>query len=156
MKRNPTRTLLVACVCAGAIASCSRTRVEFPDLSERLLMSSDKARNPGNPFTPKDCPDCRFDIVNRTGKTWTDFHLEMRLGRGPDGTFGFMPEGGGFDGDVYEGPGTDNLGDNNHVLDVTGLNVADGSTYTFTVDAGDVELEGTWQLFGRPSVEGPR
>ena len=156
MYRN-LRRMLLAVSCIGAAAGCSTTRVEFPNLDERRLLSSDEAKNPGAPFTPKDCPDCRFEIVNRSGRTWTDFHLEMRLGRGPDGRFGFITEGGGFDGDVYEADqGADNLGNANRWLDVTGLNVADGSTYTFTVDIGDLELEGTWELFGRPTVDGPK
>jgi hypothetical protein len=134
--------------------SCSRV-ITFPNLKERLLLSSEDARNPGNPFTAKDCPDCRFDIRNASGQAWTDFHLEIRLGRGPGGSFGFMEGGGGFDGDVYEGSGTDALSNLNHTLDVTGLNIADGSTYSFTVDVGDVELEGTWELFGRPTTEPP-
>jgi hypothetical protein len=64
-----------------------------------------------------------------------------------------MPAGGGFDGDVYEGPGNDVLSNNNHTLDVTGLNIPSGAEYSFTVDIGDVELEGKWALFGRPTVD---
>jgi hypothetical protein len=144
-------TVLLVWTCL-AICGCTKS-IEFPDLRERLLMSSDDAKNPGNPFTKKDCPDCRFYIVNKSGQIWTDFHLEMRLGKQPDGTFGFMPEGGGFDGQIYEGPGTGNLSNNNHTLDVIGLNVPNGETYDFTVDIGDLELEGTWELYGWPTVK---
>jgi hypothetical protein len=150
------RRILVVSICLVSLTGCpAGTAIEFPDLNERLLMTSDQARNPGNPFTPKDCPDCRFAIVNRSGKPWTGFHFEMRLGNQPDGTFGVMSEAsGGFDGDVYEGPGADALSNNNHTLDVTGLNIADGSRYEFTVDVGDLEFQGIWHLYGRPTVEG--
>src|SRR5262245_18322703 len=100
---------------------CVGTQVEFADLRERRTLTSEDARNPGPPFTAKDCPDCLFNIINRTGQTWTDFHLEARLLEGPGGSFGFIDvAGGGFDGAVYEGPGVANLSNNNHTLDVTG------------------------------------
>jgi hypothetical protein len=135
-------------------SGCVGKTVEFPDLKERLLVTSADAKNPGAPFTPKDCPDCLFNVVNRTGQAWTDFHLEARLGNGPDGTFGFMDQAsGGFDGDVYEGDGTDALSNNNHTLDITGINIADGGTFSFNVDIGDLELQGTWELYGRPTVQ---
>lgn len=62
MKRNYRRAVLVVCAGVVGLTSCSTTRVEFADLPERVLMTSDQAKNPGNPFNPKDCPDCRFAI----------------------------------------------------------------------------------------------
>ncbi|MFQ5774542.1 MAG: PEP-CTERM sorting domain-containing protein [Kiloniellaceae bacterium] len=128
--------------------------IAFADLNEQLLFSSADAPTQPSPFTPGDCPDCPFDITNNTGQVWTDFHLEVRLGANSFGTFFFVPSGGGYDGDVYEGPGTDTLSADLHSIDIVGLNIADGGVYSFTVDMDAFELFGTYELFGFPTVNG--
>jgi hypothetical protein len=129
--------------------------VTFNDLNEKLLFDSSQAPVLAFPFVPGDCPDCPFSITNSTGVTWTDFHLELRQTSGPLGTFGFIDAAiGGYDGDVYEGPGSDSLGAFNQTLDVIGLNIPDGGIYSFNVDMAAFELQGTYGLFGRPSTDG--
>jgi hypothetical protein len=128
--------------------------VTFNDLNEKLLLDSSQA-----PLLGGDCPDCPFSITNSTGVTWTDFHLELRLTSGPPGRFGFINVAeGGFDGDVYEGPGSDSLSDLGDaldtVLDIIGLNIPDGGIYGFNVDMATLELQGTYGLFGRPTTDG--
>ena len=133
--------------------------VTFNDLSEKLLFDSALAPPPLPGFTPGDCPGCPFSITNSTGVAWTDFHLELRLTSGPGGTFGFINAPvGGYDGDVYEGPGSDSLsnpgGAAGTVLDIIGLNIPDGGNYSFNVDMDALELTGTYGLFGRPTTDG--
>ncbi len=128
--------------------------VTFNDLNEKLLFDSSQAP-PLQGFSPGDCPDCPFSITNSTGVAWTDFHLELRLTSQPSGTFGFIDvAAGGYDGDVYEGPGSDSLGAFNQTLDIVGLNIPDGGIYGFNVDMDALELQGTYGLFGRPTTDG--
>ena len=44
---------------------------------EQLLFTSSDAPPLPAPFTPGDCPDCPFILVNNTGTTWTDFHFRI-------------------------------------------------------------------------------
>src|SRR5512132_2087879 len=102
--------VLVALLSSIALVHpASAFNVTFNDLSEKLLFDSSQAP-PLLGFSPGDCPDCPFSITNNTGVAWTDFHMELRLTSGPGGTFGFINAAiGGYDGDVYEGPGNDTL-----------------------------------------------
>jgi len=133
--------------------------VTFNNLNEKLLFDSSQAPAQPQPFTPGDCPDCPFSITNNTGVTWTDFHLELRQTSGPLGSFAFINAAvGGYDGDVYEGPGIDSLsnpgGGSGTVLDIIGLNIPNGGNYSFTVDMDAAELIGTYGLFGHPTTAG--
>ncbi|MCC7548718.1 MAG: hypothetical protein IT532_13210 [Burkholderiales bacterium] len=116
---------LAACACyTGPAAAFSTT---FNNFDAQVIFDTSQSPAQQGPFTPGDCPDCAFDITNNSGQTWTDFHLELRLAPGSFGTFGFIDfAGGGYDGDVYEGPGTDALSDDLHSLDIIGLNIAQG------------------------------
>lgn len=128
--------------------------VTFNDLNAKLLFDSSQATPPQG-FSPGDCPDCPFSITNSTGVAWTDFHLELQLTSGPGGSFGFInAAAGGYDGDVYEGPGSDSMGPFNQTLDIIGLNIPDGGIYSFNVDMDAFELTGTYGLFGRPTTDG--
>ena len=131
--------------------------ITFNSNVEQLLFSSADAPPPPLGFTPGDCPDCPFDITNNTGTTWTDFHFRLQLGPGSFGTFFFVDfVGGGYDGVVYEGPGTGAVvaGSFNQRLDVTGLNVPDGGFYSFSLDMDAFELLGTYELYGIPTTDG--
>lgn len=72
-----------------------------------------------------------WSVTNNTGVTWTDFHLTL--------------QGGAWDTTVYSGPGTvqfqntgtidlGTLGTYSFgtIMDILGLNIADGSTLTFS------------------------
>jgi hypothetical protein len=128
--------------------------ITFNSNAEHFLFSSADAPALANPFTPGDCPDCPFRLINNTGVTWVDFHFDQRLESG-FGTF-FLVDvaAGGYDGTVYEGPGNFVVSDFNHKLDVTNLNIPNGGFYDFTVDMDAFELTGTYALFGTPSVDG--
>jgi len=130
--------------------------VTYNSNAEQLLFTSSQAQPPEG-FSPGDCPDCIFNLFNNTGTTWTDFHFRVafQAGSGLGGTFGFIDAAvGGYDGDVYEGPGSDTVGPFNQTLDVVGLNIVADDEYTFNVDMDAFELTGNYQLFGIPTTDG--
>jgi len=89
----------------------------------------------------------------------------MVVARGPAGTAGYavfadptLSGNFGTDGDTYEGPGTDTLSSSPNlpsgyfdIIDVIGLNIADGATYSFSVDI--VAPESGWIFGGNPTVD---
>ena len=91
--------------------------------------------------------DISFDVLNSTGLTWTDFHMNvLSLGFPPT----FIPDNTANNGTTYTGPGTDQLSGGNTIIDIIGLNIPDTATYSFTLDILSGELG--WQLFGYPTV----
>jgi len=90
--------------------------------------------------------DYDFDIYNNTGVTWTDFHFQIDSGSGPPVAFS--------SNDPYTGPGTYQISGTlgQELLDVDGLNIIDGSTYSLTL--AFVSIEGAAFIGGTPTVGG--
>lgn len=81
-----------------------------------------------------------FEITNNTSEIWTDFQVRTDVGYIEDGS--------------YIGPGTGFLEDQ-WTLDITNLNIATGSTLSFSINTG---YRGEWGLgqvlYGTPNYSG--
>lgn len=90
-----------------------------------------------------------LELINETGVTWTDFHFGLT---GYVGAWGFV-------GDSYSGPGIAEYGGGYYglyqPLDITGLNIPDGSTYSLSFEVGHVgEVLSGYFVTGTPSIGG--
>ncbi len=115
-----------------------------------------------NPFGFGGNNDVAFDILNSTGTAWTDFHMVTGPSPAGQGVAYFIPAALagllGTDGNTYEGPGTYTLSSSNppsqpDIIDVIGLNIPNGSTYSFSVDIAAGEAG--WAFGGNPTIGGP-
>lgn len=135
--------------------------------------------NPGDENTqksfgllgPNNYPDEVFTVENRTGITWTDFHLELFspttvIGGGP--TFNalfFELAAGPFDGVVYESafggtasvtnPTPPDFLDGPATMTIDGISVADGEDFVFSVDLTTTALGEIYflELLAQPSFD---
>lgn len=152
MNRNILAALGFGLGILGFTGPAHSITITYNDLSEQLLVDQHD-----------DLFDGQFDIVNNTGVAWTDFHLRViEEIAGICAACPFFPEfggtpAGGYDGTAYEGPGTATVSNGVNIadiLDVVGLNIADGGTLSFLLDVENGELLGDWNLFGTPTTDG--
>jgi PEP-CTERM motif len=155
--KYPVKVLLALFIAAFPLqVYAAPFTVTFTDLNPKMMG--------GDVFGAGGNNDVAFEVTNQTGSTWNDFHMQVALG--PAGTLGiafYVPAAlagtFGTDGFPYEGPGSFTLSNLNNqpaypdVLDVVGLNVPTGGTYSFSVDiaAG----ESGWIMAGYPTVGTP-
>jgi len=102
-----------------------------------------------------------FNITNSTGATWTDFTIVVgapeAYASGPNESFflGYSGSGSAASASItapYTSGPNSSIYPNEY--NVTGISIASGSTYSFTVDV--VAGEPGWSVYGSPSVgEGP-
>lgn len=138
----------------GAPAYAAPVTFTFNNLNDQILLADQDFA----------LLDQEFEITNNTGQTWTDFHLELDVflpedAPPPSGgiSYFFQDTAGGslgFDGDVYEGPGTDTLSSFQQSLDIVGLSIPDGDSYMFNVDVNSGETTTRYNIVGRPTVDG--
>lgn len=93
-----------------------------------------------------------FTVTNSTGTTWTDYSIVV----GPPSGFGSDNESyfTSCSGTLSLGKAPGDPGSNTGIFlnecEITGISIANGSTYTFTVGIGAGEPG--WEVSGTPSV----
>jgi hypothetical protein len=140
MKRLMILLFLIACICGFAVeksAYATTTITYTSNEAEFLTYESDEP----NFFD--------LDLINDTGTTWTDFHFEL------SGYVGAW----GFEAGSYEGPGETVYGEPYYglvnPLDVIGLNIPDGGTYSLSFTVGYVgEVLYGYFCTGTPTTDG--
>lgn len=137
MKRLMILLLLIACICGFA--------VEKSAYATAFTYTSNEAQS----LTYGDTPNVfDLELINETDTTWIDFHFELS---GYVGAYGFV-------GGSYEGPGTAEYGGTGYgglyaPLDITGLNIPDGETYSLSFTVGHVgEVLPGYFCWGTPSI----
>ncbi len=117
--------------------------VTFTDFTPKLLGS---VAYPGGPLN--------FDITNSTGQSWTDFHFAVGDVFNSPVIFGTDA----FGTNPYSGPGTATLSTGpdglKDILDVVGLNIANGGHYLSTVNVFGIEFT-LGVVGGNPTTGGP-
>jgi len=93
-----------------------------------------------------------YHLINYTGQVWTDFHF--RLDQHASDFFSSDSVDYIFNG--YDGPGSYIIGDQNRSIDVVGLDIGIGETFSFDLNTSFLNPsgEGYWYygIFGRPTT----
>jgi hypothetical protein len=111
---------------------------DYNSLDEKLIGSGDS----GIEWTS-------YSLINNTGEVWTDFHL--RLDTYTSDFFTTPADDFYFFENVYDGPGSYTIGNDNRSIDIIGLNIGIGEEFNFNVDF-DSDGSGFYGLFGQPTT----